>query len=64
MSVECLDSGKEFAVVTAGDQDLGVLSHSGLEEGEWAGSELVRLEEGDLVLAGFGMLVCDFGFGE
>lgn len=49
VSVKCLDTGKQLAVVTAGDQDLGVRTGGGLEEGQRSGSELVLLNESNLI---------------
>lgn len=49
MSIECLDAAEHFAVVTKGDEDLGVVAHGGLEDGERTGCELVFLELGDFV---------------
>jgi hypothetical protein len=40
--VESLDTGKDFAVVANGYQDLGVASHCRLEDGEGASGELGR----------------------
>ena len=54
MSVESFDAREQFAVVAAGDQDLGVLAYGGLEEREGAGGEFVLFEEADFVLAGMG----------
>lgn len=48
MSVESLYAGEEFAVVAAGDQDLGAVADGRLEDGEGPGSELVLLDLGDL----------------
>lgn len=51
MTVEGLDAGKDFAVVSAGDQDLCARADSGLEDGEGSGGEFVLLDLGDFVLA-------------
>lgn len=53
MAVEGLDAGEQFAVVAAGDEDLGVVAHGGLEEGEGAVGELVGFEQGELVFGQF-----------
>lgn len=50
VSVESLDARQELAVVSDGDEDLGVAADGGLEDGEGSGAELVLLELGDLVL--------------
>lgn len=51
MAIESLDAREQFAVVAGGDEDLSVVAHGGLEEGERARGEFVGLEEGELVLA-------------
>lgn len=51
MTIKCLDAGKQLAVVTARDEDLGTCADSGLEDGEGAGGELVLFDLSDLVLA-------------
>lgn len=51
MTVEGLDAGKDFAVVSAGDQNLSARADGGLEDGEGSGGELVLLDLGDFVLA-------------
>lgn len=48
VSVEGLYAGEQFAVVAAGDQDLGAVADGRLEDGEGSGSELVLLDLGDL----------------
>lgn len=59
MTVESFHPGKQFAVVAGGDEDLGVLAHGGLEQGEGTAGEFVGFEEGELVFGEFGA-----GFGE
>lgn len=53
VSVEGLDSRQQLLVVAAGYQDLCVVSHGGLEDGQRAGLELVVLERGDFELREF-----------
>lgn len=48
VSVEGLDAGEQFAVVAAGDQDLGAVADGSLQDGEGSGGELVLLHLGDL----------------
>lgn len=50
VAVEGLDTGQELAVVADGDEDLGVGTDGGLEDGEGSRAELVLLELGDFVL--------------
>lgn len=50
VSVESLDARQELAVVSDGDENLGVAADGGLEDGEGSGAEFVLLELGDLVL--------------
>jgi len=52
MPIKCFDARQEFSVVAAGDQNLGVRAHGGLEYRERAGSELVLFELGDLEFSG------------
>jgi len=52
MSVECFYTSEEFAVVSAGDEDLCVGANGGLEDGERAWGEFIFFELGDFVLAG------------
>lgn len=54
VAVKGLDTGEELAVVPAGDQDLGVCARSGLEKRQRTGSELMFLNEGNLVFTGWG----------
>ncbi len=54
MPIEGFHAGQEFAVVAAGDEDLGVGADGGLEDREGAGGELVFFELGDFVFAGGG----------
>lgn len=49
MSVKGLDTGQQLAVVTAGDQHLGVCAGGGLQERERAGGELVLFDLSDLI---------------
>jgi hypothetical protein len=51
VTVECLDSGEDFAVVSARDQDLGARAYGGLEDGERACGELMLLDLCDFILA-------------
>lgn len=51
VSVKSLDTGQELAVVTAGNQDLGVAAACGVEEGQRAGSELELLNLSNLILS-------------
>jgi hypothetical protein len=44
MTVECLDTCENLAVVSARDQDLGARADGGLEDGEGTGCELVLLD--------------------
>ena len=59
VSVKGLDTGQELAVVSAGDQDLGVRAGGGLQEGQRAGGELVLLDESDLI---FSTVECKISF--
>jgi hypothetical protein len=52
MPIERLDSRQQLAVVAAGDQNLGVRAHGGLEDGEGTGGEFMFFELRDLELAG------------
>lgn len=52
MAVEGFDAREQLAVVTAGDQDLVVVTGGCLEDGQRAGGEFVRFEGGDLIFAG------------
>lgn len=54
VSVKSLDTGQQLAVVSAGNQDLGVCAGGGLEERQGTGGELVLLDESDLIFT-FGM---------
>jgi len=49
VSVKCLDTGQQLAVVAAGDQDLGVRAGGGLQQGQRTGGELVLLNKSDLI---------------
>ena len=49
MAIEGFDAREQFAVVTAGDEDLGVVAHCCLEEREGALGEVVGFEEGEFV---------------
>ena len=52
MPVEGFYTCEQFAVVAAGDEDLGVRAGGGHEDGEGTGGELVGFEEGDFVFSG------------
>jgi len=52
VTVESLYTGEQFAVVAAGNENLGARADSRLQDGERAGSELVFLDLGDFILAG------------
>ena len=54
MPVEGFDAPEQFAVVAAGDEDLGVVAHGGLEQRERTVVEVVRLEKAELVFCQFG----------
>lgn len=49
VSVKSLDTGQQLAVVSAGNQNLGVCAGGGLEERQGTGGELVLLNESDLI---------------
>lgn len=49
VSVKSLDTGQQLAVVSAGNQDLGVCAGGGLEERQGTGGELVLLNQSDLI---------------
>ena len=49
VSVKSLDTGQQLAVVSAGNQDLGVCAGGGLEERQRTGGELVLLDASDLI---------------
>lgn len=49
VSVKGLDAGQELAIVSAGDQHLGVVAAGGRQEGERTGGELVLLDKSDLI---------------
>jgi hypothetical protein len=49
VAIEGLDAGEQLSVVAAGDQDLGVVADGGLQDGKWAGGELMLLQKGNLV---------------
>lgn len=51
MTVECLDTGEDLSVVSAGDQDLCARADGGLEDGEGSGGELVLFNLRNFVLA-------------
>lgn len=51
VSVKSLDTGQQLAVVSAGDQDLGVSAGGGLQERQRTGGELVLLDESDLIFS-------------
>ena len=51
MTIECLDSCKDFAIVAARDQDLCARANGGLEDGERASSELMLFDLSDFILA-------------
>lgn len=51
MTVKGLDASKDFAIVSAGDQDLCARADGGLEDGERSGGEFVLLDLSDFVLA-------------
>jgi hypothetical protein len=51
VTVECLDTGEQFAVVAARDQNLCARSDGGLEDGKRSSGELVLFDLGDFVLA-------------
>lgn len=54
MPIKSLDTCEQFAVVAAGDQNLCVLSDGGLKERQRAGSELVGLEDANLIFTARG----------
>lgn len=54
VSIEGLDAGKHLATAAERDENLRVRAHSGLEDGEGTGGELVLLERGDFILTIFG----------
>ncbi len=58
MTVEGLHAREKLAIVSAGDEDLCVVAHGGLEEREGPGGELVCFEDGYLV---FGEVCAWFG---
>ena len=49
MSIESLDTSKDFSVVAARNEDLGARSYRSLQNGERPGGELVLLDLSDLV---------------
>lgn len=49
VSVKSLDTGQQLAVVSAGNQDLGVCAGGGLKDRQRTGGELVLLNESDLI---------------
>lgn len=51
MSVECLYTGEEFAVIATGNEDLCVGANGSLEDGERAGREFVFFKLGNLIFA-------------
>jgi hypothetical protein len=51
VTVERLDSGEDFAVVSARDQHLGARADGGLEDGEGAGGELMLLDLCNFIFA-------------
>lgn len=51
VSVKGLDAGQQLAVVSAGNQDLGVCAGGGLQERQGTGGELVLLDESDLIFS-------------
>ncbi len=51
MTVEGLHAREKFAIVSAGDEDLCVVAHGGLEERERPGGEFVCFEDRDLVFS-------------
>jgi hypothetical protein len=51
VTVKGLDASKDFAIVSAGDQDLCARADGGLEDGERSGGEFVLLDLSDFVLA-------------
>lgn len=51
VSVEGFDAREHFAVVAAGNQDLRMVAHGGLEERQRTRSEFVGFEEADLIFA-------------
>lgn len=53
MPVEGLHSGEQFAVVSAGDEDLCVVAYGSLEQRQRTRRKLVSLQEGKLVLGQF-----------
>lgn len=50
MSIECFDSGKELAVVAAGDENLGARAYGCLKDGQGASGELMLFYLSDLIL--------------
>lgn len=58
VAVKSLDAGEQLAIVAAGNEDLVVIAHRGLEDGEGPGGEFVLLDLGDFVL---GQLVARLG---
>jgi hypothetical protein len=51
VAVECFDTGEDFAVVSARNQDLGARANGGLEDREGPSCELVLLDLCDFILA-------------
>lgn len=67
VSVKSLDTGQQLAVVSAGNQDLGVCAGGGLEKRQGTGGELVLLNESDLIFSELALRlvekVLNLGFG-
>lgn len=51
VTVERLYTGKQLAVIAAGNENLGARANSCLQDGERAGSELVFFDLGDFIFA-------------
>lgn len=51
VTVERLDTGEELAVVAAGNQDLGVVAGSGLQQRQRTCGKLMLFDEGDFIFA-------------
>jgi hypothetical protein len=58
VAIEGFDACEQFAIVAGGNEDLGVVAHGGLEEGERARGEFVGFEDADFVFAG---RICEWG---
>lgn len=56
MAVEGLDAREQLAVVAERNEDLVVLAHGGLQDGERALLELVFFDLGDLILTAVGLV--------